>query len=169
MKFIKLILFILLIFFGAWYFKIGLNLTPSLPRGLYMVSDKQDLKHSDIVKFCLNEKLIKATNAELYVGYGMCENSLKPLLKYIVGLEGDLVTVENNMVFVKHKDKTTSIAMHIKEVDSMGEKVNSILESGIIPKGKAFVYSYNDGSFDSRYFGLVDEQGLVRMEEFLIF
>ncbi len=61
MKFIKLILFILLIFFGAWHFKIGLNLTPLLPRGLYMVSDNQNLKHSDIVKFCLNEKLIRAT------------------------------------------------------------------------------------------------------------
>ncbi len=161
--------FLCLFFSLAWYLKIGLNLTSSLPKGLYKVSEIQELKHGDVVKFCLDDKTNKEINAEPYVGYGVCKNGLKPLLKYVAGLEGDLVEINKNKVFIKLKHKSVSIAMRIYDVDSKGEKVKSILKDGIIPKGKAFVYSTNDGSFDSRYFGLVNKNELVRMEEFITF
>lgn len=169
MKLLAFLISLLLCLSMAWHFRIGINITPSLARGLYMVSDTQKLKHGDIVKLCLSEELTQKTNAELYVGYGICSNGLKPLLKFVVGLEGDVVTVNDKQIFVKTQNKPVAITMHIKKRDSVGEKINTIIQEGIIPEGRAFVYSYHDGSFDSRYFGLVDTQTLVRMEELLTF
>lgn len=169
MKIIKYLLPIFTLYFLAWHFQIGINLTNSLPQGLYIVDKNQEIQHGDIVKLCLNEYLSQKTNAELYVGYGTCKNGLKPLLKYVVGLEGDLVNVRNNKVFIHSKHTPLSTVMHIKDKDSQGKKVNSIIETGIIPTGKAFLYSYHGGSFDSRYFGLVDTSDLTHMKELFIF
>ena len=74
MNLLKLLIFIPVSFLIVWHFKLGLNMTPSLPQGLYMVSDTKEVRHGDIVKLCLSEELTQKTNAKFYVGYGTCSN-----------------------------------------------------------------------------------------------
>ena len=45
----------------------------------------------------------------------------------------------------------------------------SVLRSGVIPTGMALVLADHEGSFDSRYFGLVPLESLQRVEPVFVF
>jgi len=50
--------------------------------------------------------------------------------------------------------------------DSQGRELpESLLENGIIPKGKALVLTKHVGSFDSRYYGLVNIHDLTVLKK----
>ncbi len=150
------------------YFGLAVNYTESLPKGLYIESSKP-LTHNNIVKFCLPTEISEEVKARLYLGEGLCENGRTGLLKVVLGVEGDTVTIENDIVYVKRQDKQFSTALRRKEFDSLGNYTISILKEGVIPKGKLFVYTSHNGSFDSRYYGLIDKEIVIPMIELITF
>lgn len=48
------------------------------------------------------------------------------------------------------------------DTDSLGKPVNHFVWNGIIPKGKAFVIGTHPRSYDSRYFGFIDKDKIIR-------
>ncbi|MDL2210246.1 conjugative transfer signal peptidase TraF [Desulfovibrio sp. OttesenSCG-928-O18] len=130
------------------------NPTPSLPKGVYRIAPGQDLARGDFVSFCLHGEFGNLAKERDYLQAGSCENGLRPLLKRLAGLPGDYID---------------AASLTIRMADSQGRPMPSILASGVIPSGMALVLSEHEGSFDSRYFGLVPLESLQRVEPLFLF
>jgi conjugative transfer signal peptidase TraF len=136
----------------CWYADLRVNLTPSLPQGVYALCPGAPGK-GDFVSFCLEGEFADVARERGYLGAGSCPSGLRPLLKMVAGLPGDAIPGD----------------LVIRSVDSMGRPMPSALPEGIIPSGMALVLAEHPGSFDSRYFGLVPLDALQRVEPVFIF
>ncbi len=131
------------------------NLTASLPKGLYRLTDAVP-KCGDLVTFCLepSNPFCELARERGYLLAGSCPSGLQPLLKKLVGLPGDYVAVmPSGLMLNKHALPGTVRP----ERDLLGrDLLPSLLKGGFIPGGMALVLSQeHPGSFDSRHFGLV--------------
>ena len=130
-----------------------INPTPSLPQGVYRIVPGEPQK-GDLVSFCVCGGFAALAKERGYLQAGSCPNGLRPLLKRLVGLPGD------------HIDADSLI---IRSVDSQGRPMPSVLKFEVIPPGMALVLADHEGSFDSRYFGLVPLETLQRVEPVFVF
>ena len=130
------------------------NPTPSLPKGVYRITPCQGLAKGDLVSFCLQGDFAELAKERGYLQAGSCENGLRPLLKRLAGLPGDYIQAGSLVV---------------RAVDSQGRPMPSVPLSGVIPSGIALVLADHEGSFDSRYFGLVPLESLQRVEPVFVF
>ncbi|MGD9950249.1 MAG: conjugative transfer signal peptidase TraF [Desulfobulbus sp.] len=154
--------------FVCWQLGFRVNLTPSLPMGLYRLTGGP-LHRGQIVAFCLDDpEFVQLARERGYLTAGSCPSGLRPLLKVINGLPGDSVQQCGDMIMVNdHVLEHTKILGR----DSQGRTMpSSNLLPGIIPAGKALLLSqHHDGSFDSRYFGLVPIVSLRPVEPVITF
>ena len=75
---------------AAWALGIRLNLTASLPLGLYIATSQP----SDYVTFCVGDPWERIALERLYITPGHCPAGGIPLFKRIVARPGDLVTLD---------------------------------------------------------------------------
>ncbi len=155
----SLLCFCMAVFFAlavCWSAGLRLQVTRSMPVGLYQLQETDRLQVGDIVSFCLPPGHF----AELAKQRGylqeskICPSGVRPLVKQVAGLPGDTVD-------------TASLA--ILPADSLHRPLSSVLSSGVIPDGFALVLSPHKGSFDSRYFGLVPFSTLKRVTPVFIY
>lgn len=137
------------------------NPTPSLPKGIYRLAPVSDsgqestaLARGDLVSFCLQGEFADLAEERGYLQTGSCPNGLRPLLKRLAGLPGDYI-------------EAGSLA--VRSVDSQGRPMPSVLAPGVIPYSMALVLADHEGSFDSRYFGLIPLDSLQRVEPLFLF
>lgn len=152
-----LLLALLIVAFLAHGSGLRINPTPSLPKGVYRITPgyhHMNLARGDLVSFCLQGAFADLAKERDYLQAGSCENGLRPLLKRLAGLPGDYI------------DAAT---LTVRTVDSQGRPMPSVLQSGVIPAGMALVLADHEGSFDSRYFGLVPLEDLQRVEPVFVF
>lgn len=157
----------------ALLYSIGfrLNLTPSLPRGIYRATEGR-LEHGSPVAFCLESPVWTSLARERgYLGTGSCPSGLRPLLKYLAGLPGDAVTMTPDGIRVEPVSGPARVwPAAFRREDSVGRPLpESSLRAGVIPAGMALALSDYPGSFDSRFFGLVPLTGMVRVESIYTF
>jgi conjugative transfer signal peptidase TraF len=136
----------------CWCAGLRINLTPSLPQGVYALCPGAPGK-GDFVSFCLEGAFADVARERGYLGAGSCPSGLRPLLKMVAGLPGD--TIPGDLI--------------VRPADSRGRSMPSVLQSGVIPTGMALVLAEHPGSFDSRYFGLVPLDALQRVEPVFVF
>ena len=129
------------------------NVTPSLPKGIYRLSQGTPEK-DDLVTFCLEGEFAALARERGYLEAGSCPSGLRPLLKRLEGLPGD---------FVDPAD------FPARAIDNQGRPMPSVLLPGVIPPGMGLVLTGHPGSFDSRYFGLVPLNSLQRVEPVFLF
>jgi len=137
---------LVLIFGGLFYLGIRVNISESLPIGVYIfVSGTPD--RGDLVFFEPPENhVFQWARDHLSV-------HKKHFFKRIYGVSGDCVSISNDGVSINGKLISNS---KIREKLANGSIVPRVSESGIIPDGFLWVMSeYQPFSFDSRYFGLV--------------
>lgn len=139
-----------------------INLTHSEPIGLYKLESTPPAR-GDLAAFCLSPKNVYTaiSTKRNYLGTStLCSSGQKPLLKEVVGLAGDSVTVHSSSIQVN--DMLFILISRTR--DSQGRKLPHKLRSGVIPEGKALLLStHHKNSFDSRYFGLVDASKLHKV------
>jgi conjugative transfer signal peptidase TraF len=135
----------------CWCAGLRVNLTPSLPQGVYALCPGAPGK-GDFVTFCLEGEFADLARERGYLGAGSCPSGLRPLLKRVTGLPGDAIPGD----------------LAVRSADSMGRPMPSALPEGIIPPGMALVLAEHPGSFDSRYFGLVSSEKLQRVKVVLV-
>ena len=140
---------VLALAFGAG---LRINPTPSLPKGIYRILPGSPQK-GDLVSFCLDGDYAALARERGYLEAGSCPSGLRPLLKRLEGLPGDVVPSD----------------LPFQTLDSHGRPMPSVLQSGLIPPGMALVLADHPGSFDSRYFGLVPLEELQRVEPIFLF
>lgn len=136
-----------------WDMGLRINPTPSLPKGLYRITSQTPQK-GDLVSFCLEGDFVPLAKERGYLKAGSCPSGLQPLLKKLVGVAGDYVN---------------PAVLEIQPTDSQGRPLSTSLREGFIPEGFAFVLAEHEGSFDSRYFGLVPFNSLQKVEEVFVF
>jgi len=131
-------------------FGIRINITSSLQRGFYVVSQRPS---ANLVEFCPEGQ---AASISLQRGYrtpgGTCPDGGSPLMKPIAAVAGDRVEVTTNGIRVNGTLIPNSAA-HFK--DHRGRLLNPWPNGEyIVPPGSLWVVSdFNSWSFDSRYFG----------------
>lgn len=143
-------------FLALWSAGLRLQVTPSMPCGLYQLREGERLQVGDMVSFCLPPGAF--ADLALSRGYlqesNLCPSGLRPLVKRVAGLPGDVVD-------------TASLC--ILPADSLNRPLSSALSSGVIPEGFALLLSPHQGSFDSRYFGLVPLSALKKVTPIFIY
>jgi len=122
-----------------------INLTPSLPKGFYLLCPGTPGR-GDLAAFCLEGDFAELARQRGYLQAGSCPSGLRPLLKKVAGLPGDVIPGD----------------LAVRSTDSQGRPMPSILSSGVVPPGMALMLAEHPGSFDSRYFGLVPLESLRR-------
>lgn len=161
-------LIVLLGFVGCWAAGYRLNLTRSLPVGLYRITGGP-VQRGKLAAFCLEDaESISLAQERGYLAAGSCPSGLRPLLKVVFGLAGDVVGLENGLIAVNGQPLAGTAVV---SRDSKGRPAPpSRLVPGVIAPGKVLVLSqHHSGSFDSRYFGLVPLAALRPVEPVLTF
>jgi len=120
------------------------NLTPSLPRGLYVLRPKASPERGTIVLFPIPESVRQLVVARHYLPAGA------RLLKIVVALAGDYVCVDDTALSIGGRPVAA-----VRRVDSLGRRLEPSSFCGRVPPGEAFVATPAVLSFDSRYFGPV--------------
>jgi conjugative transfer signal peptidase TraF len=129
------------------------NLTHSLPIGVYRITH-DPVKRGSLAAFCLEDpRYIDLARVRDYLAVGSCPSGLRPLLKEVMGLPGDVIGLRDTLITLNGQ----SIAG------------TALLKPGVIPPGKALVLSLNPSSFDSRYFGLVPLTNLNSVDPIFTF
>lgn len=137
---IQVMIITLLIYFR---FNYVINVTPSLPRGIYKLEKPKNLKIGDIVLFDI-EKDIKKIMADR----GYIPNQNIKLLKTIGAFEYSNIEVKNNILYIDNQNYGK-----ILEYDLEGRKLNKIDIK--VEKGYFLALTKKNLSYDSRYFGQV--------------
>ena len=129
-----------------------LNLSASLPRGLYFVRHVPTLERGMLVLVQPDKALENLLVTRGYLPAGV------PLLKPVVALTGDWVCVEDTEVSVNGAVLATNVA----DVDSEGRLLPQWGECRVLAADEVFLLStHSEQSFDSRYFGPVASQSIV--------
>lgn len=135
-------------------FQVGglrINASPSLPIGLYRTTSDSNAK---LVEFCPAEPFASLSASRHYRGKGNCPDGAEPLMKPIVAVTGDIVEFSKHGLAVNGKLLSHSAA---QTLDTKNRPLSHC------PYGRYSVMigtvwvlsSFNDRSFDSRYFGPV--------------
>ena len=154
---------IIIALFALFVCGVRANLTPSLPRGIYQITlDVPEI--GDMAYFCLDQDNPYSSLAQerSYLGPGSCPSGLKPLLKIVAGLPGDLVELKPNGIALNGR---LLAGTERPENDSAGRIIPvSLLVPGYIPAGQALMLSPgHPGGFDGRHFGLVPIDSLTKV------
>ncbi|HIF0226155.1 conjugative transfer signal peptidase TraF [Legionella pneumophila serogroup 1] len=128
------------------------NLTDSIPAGLYRINNTGNIKNSYVI-FCPDDrKAFKQAMKRGYIDHGLHCSGYGYLMKKVVATSGDVISVTSKGVFVNH---TLIPYSKPKLKDGM---------SRLLPQWHALNYRLKEGefvtmtsqsewSFDSRYYG----------------
>lgn len=158
----------IIVLFVLWVCGVRVNLTPSVPRGLYLVSHDAPAK-GDLVGFCLDQDnpFSELAQERSYLGPGSCPSGLRPLVKKLAGLPGDRLELTPGGIVINDELMTGT---ERPETDRAGRVIpGSLLRPGLIPPDQALVLSPDHpGSFDGRHFGLVPADSLFKIRPLLV-
>jgi conjugative transfer signal peptidase TraF len=142
------------------------NATASMPRGIWRIERAgSGIERGEVVSVCPPDSpAISEAARRGYFPAGACPGSHEPLIKPVVAIPGDLVTVTARGIAVNGEPVADSGPL---KKDSAGRPLQP-LPTGLyrVPMGAVWLLSGHDPrSFDSRYFGAVPAaniQGIAR-------
>ncbi len=131
----------------AFALGVRVNLTPSLPIGLYVADARGSL-----VEFCPPGNAGEVSAVRGYRELGVCADHHAPLLKPIVARVGDQVAIDAQGISVNGAALPNTQA---QSLDHRRRPLQAYRAGNYtVAPGTVWVAStWNDGSFDSRYFG----------------
>ena len=155
-----------LLVLGFMFHAAGLrvNVTRSIPMGLYHVTDAQVGK-GEYVIFCPPESpLFDEARSRGYIGAGFCPGGYGYMMKRVWAVAGDRVTWGEEGIAVNGKLLPASVP---READSAGRVLPRYTFSDYTLKESELLLmsDVSWASFDSRYFGPVDVgqvRGVIR-------
>ena len=128
-----------------------LNLTPSLPKGVYKLEPVTDIKKGEIVAFRPPARVYRALGTRAWL------NEEKLFIKPIGATTGDTVCNKGNVLLV-NQDRE----LLVSHSDSQGQKLPR-LEGCRTVGSREFlpISTHSPRSFDGRYFGPIPTSGIV--------
>ncbi|MDR2055457.1 MAG: conjugative transfer signal peptidase TraF [Desulfovibrio sp.] len=142
-----------------WEAGFRVNVTASMPAGIYRVASGTP-ERGDYVSFCPEKEAAELALERGYLQPGYCPSGAHPLLKRLVGLEGDAVRVASEGIYVNGALQPMS---GVLPEDKNGLPLRGAELGERVPPGRALLLADHRGSYDSRYFGFVPSEGLQRV------
>lgn len=141
--------------------RIIINVSPSIPLGVYSlkpINTKTNLRQNDLVAFCLNIPYREFGLSRGYLLVGSRCSGTAPLLKSIIAVPGDNVTLTNNEIIVNNK--VYGYPTHL--YDSKHRPLQS-WPRGNYKNSQGFwmIGTNSVKSWDSRYFGPIDRKQII--------
>lgn len=141
-----------------------INISESMPLGIWRVEQvRWPLKRGDIVWFCpLENNTFKLAIKRLYIPQGVCPNGASYLLKPVAAITGDIVVVTSsgisvNGTMIQYSKPYTYDSLH--RLLPQSKRGTFRVSRGTV----WLISSYNQKSFDSRYFGPVQENVIQQL------
>ncbi|WP_228933641.1 conjugative transfer signal peptidase TraF [Roseibium aggregatum] len=137
-----------------------INTTPSFPLGLWRIEElSREARLGDTLFICppANSPAIELARDRLYLPAGLCNGDMAPLIKTVVAMPGQLVTIDGDQVAIDGELLAHSC---IQAKDGQGRPL-AAYAGGIVPAGELFVHSDYVASYDSRYFGPIPAGGVL--------
>lgn len=143
---------------AAWWGGVRLNLTVSLPVGLYVVTRGAPTRGA-IVLVCLSPEVAAFARRRGYVPHGGCLGDTAPLGKMVLALPGDMVRLSRVGLSVNGEAVSES---RPRASDSRGRPLPRLSPGRyIVQAGELWLAAPHPLSFDSRYFGAVPRSSVV--------
>ena len=137
---------------------VRLNLTSSLPAGLYLMTRRAPTRGA-IVLVCLPSEVATFARVRGYVPRGTCASWTAPVGKTVLAVPGDTVAVVPEGLQVNGVPVPTSLP---RVSDSRGRPLPSLsLGHYVVRRGELWLLGRHTLSFDSRYFGPVASSSVV--------
>jgi conjugative transfer signal peptidase TraF len=134
---------------------VRLNVTPSVPVGLYYQSPApQHPTRGSLVVVCLDprEPQVAAAIARGYLPVGDCPAGVAPLLKPVAGVPGDRIVVDAHGVTVNGALQPGSAPL---SQDPQGRPLQPSTTHYVIQPDQVLLLTKQPSSFDGRYLGPV--------------
>ncbi|VEG89819.1 conjugative transfer signal peptidase TraF [Legionella spiritensis] len=131
-----------------------INLTDSIPIGVYRMTDIKNLKNGFVI-FCPEDKpAFQQARDRGYIDSGLCHGGYGYLMKKVVALRGDNISVTDEGVLVNHQlipfSKPISTDGMNRLLPQWRTRDYQLKEDEIMT-----MTSQSEWSFDSRYYGPV--------------
>lgn len=128
------------------------NLTESLPPGVYRVTAAPPARGS-IVQVCLPRPVAEFARERGYLGPGTCPGGVRPLGKFVLAVEGDVVRLEPGSIRVNGERVANSRTV---AQDRQGRPIAHYPWGKYrLGRGVLWLFSEHPNAYDSRYFGPV--------------
>jgi conjugative transfer signal peptidase TraF len=139
--------------FGAWTGGLWLNLSSSMPIGIYRTV-RGPIEKGAIAVICLPESVALFALERGYVGHGSCPGGVEPLGKTVAATAGDNVVVDTDGVWINGRPVPGSRPLRY---DARRRALPRLAGLSIrLCVGQLFLLATRRaGSFDSRYFGVL--------------
>lgn len=136
---------------GAYAAGLRLNVTPSVPTGIYQTTPLQ-LERDELVLACLDpaKPAVRIGIDRGYFPVGNCPGGIAPLLKPIAALPGDRVDARPDGLRVNGRLLQGTVA---RSVDPWGRPLPAAPKTYVVPAGSVLLAVEKPSSFDGRYFG----------------
>lgn len=144
------------IVYGAklyFYNNYCINISPSIPKGIYKLKKVEDLKKGNVVYIEIPDNA-----KDIIWGREYLPKHINYLVKYIQGVPKDLIEVKNNKLFINNEFKG-----NIQNFDKQGKKLKSELpKKYTLKENEYLLLGSDDNSYDSRYFGVVKKEQILK-------
>lgn len=145
------------------FFIVGLriNITKSIPIGIYIITEKTPAKN-DYVIFCPPDtEQFKNARRRGYIDIGFCPAKYGYMMKKLVALNGDAVTISKIGVTVN--DVLLPLSAQLP-TDLQGNKLPGININKILgPDDVLLMSDVSSTSFDARYFGILNKKQITHV------
>lgn len=134
-----------------------INLTSSMPIGLYKKMSSKTLHHGDLVMVCLPEYFSEYALEHGILKSGRCTFGTTPMLKEVIAIAGDTMHISDKVMVVNDK----SYVAPVQKRDHDGLPLKTFVVKGRYQNThKVWLYGSDSPiySFDSRYFGGLDKE-----------
>lgn len=130
-----------------------INITPSVPKGIYKLKKIEEYRKGKIVYIEIPDNAKKVIWEREYL-----PKHINYLVKYIKGIPGDLIQVKNNKLYINDEYQGS-----IKKYDLQGKILESSLPKNYtLRKDEYVLLGKDDNSYDSRYFGIVKKEKILK-------
>lgn len=134
-----------------------INLTPSMPLGIYRI-----IQNGDIVAVCLPNHIAQKGLEKKHLIKGKCPSGVISVVKEVIAIPGDTVTLSQEGITVNNQFYPAPK----RSTDSQGLVIKRFVENGVYSTiNDYWLYGSHSPnySWDSRYFGGVSKESILNI------
>lgn len=141
---------------------VAINLTSSMPRGVYWPVNRTQLQRGDFVAVCLPSMINQEGLQRHYLQRGDCPGGAMPVIKQVIGIPGDDIELTRQGITINGTFVSAPIRHHDHNFQAIRQWVKPSIFLNI--QG-VWLYGMNnpERSWDSRYYGVVPVRQILRI------